>query len=101
MHIITDESRGFVLSNLPPTASRLISIAGHVLTTRRFHGFYTYHSSSLLDPVFFLSADSLSLFSKAYLSVKNLYFIISVIHFPPNIIINYEKRIYRDNNNLF
>lgn len=53
MHIITDESRGFVLSNLPPTASRLISIAGHVLTTRRFHGFYTYHSSSLLDPVFF------------------------------------------------
>lgn len=53
MHIITGKSRGFVLSNLPATASRLISIAGHVLTTRRFHGFYTYHSSSLLDPVFF------------------------------------------------
>lgn len=95
MHIITGKSRGFVLSNLPATASRLISIAGHVLTTRRFHGFYTYHSSSLLDPVFFLSlsADSLSLFSTPTLpSVKDLDFIISVVmHFPPNVIINYDS----------
>lgn len=92
MHIITDESRGFVLSNLPPTASRLISIAGHVLTTHRFHGFYTWKSQLFITwSCFFLSADSLSLFSKAYLSVKNLDFIILVIHFPPNIIINYDN----------
>lgn len=68
MHIITGESRGFVLSNLPPTASRLISIAGHVLTTRRFHGFYNVSQLFITWSCFFLS-----LSSKDYLSVKDFW----------------------------